>query len=109
VSRTFHDHLRSKQSQGQEHGHGHIHGHRSHDHGHGDGPQGDGPKNVADIVAHIGGLSIDTLESAFRSTGLLDQVNAKRVFSARKDEFLENAGTLAGTEFQFLIGSGRRM
>jgi len=47
-------------------------------------------------VPHIGGLSIERLEEAFNSTGLLDQIVVKKAFAAKK----------GGTEFDFVLANG---
>jgi hypothetical protein len=98
VSATFHNHRQPREGHGHERSHGHHHGH-IHDHEHRGGDQTTTSENVLHTVAHIGGLSVQTLESAFESTGLLDQVTAMKVFSEMKD----------GTEFSFVLASGRKM
>jgi hypothetical protein len=102
VSRTFH-------SDGHKHGHG-LSDHPSHDHGGHHGGRIDVSDNAPAIhtVAHIGGISVHALESAFNATGLLENVITKKAFSARRNEISERPGEQE-TEFQFVIGSGRRM
>ena len=86
----------------------HRHGAHSHSHpthGHGDSPsddqhwEGHTEKSLKEIVPHISGLSIEKLEEAFNTTGLLDQVVAKANFTAMKDEI----------EFSFVLASGRKV
>ena len=93
MSRTFHNHGRPKDDNGRGHGHGHGHSHEHAEH-----LKGPAKQSVIDTVAHIGGLSVQTLESAFTSTGLLEEVKAKKAFSGMKD----------GTEFSFIFASGTR-
>ena len=98
VSHTFHNHgHKDDHGHGHGHGQGHGHGHAyGHEHvGHLEGPA---KQSVIDTVAHIGGLSIGTLESAFKSTGLLEEVKAKTAFSGMKEK----------TEFSFVLASGRK-
>jgi len=49
-------------------------------------------------VPHIGGMSTEALEDAFRATGILKDANAKLAFKGMKD----------GTEFSFVLVQGRR-
>ena len=88
VSRKFHNHSHPK----HEHGHDHSHSHAEHLDGH-------TKQSVIDTVPHIGGLSIERLEQAFNSTGLLENVIAKKAFPTTKE----------GTDFDFVLASGRRM
>jgi hypothetical protein len=103
VSRTFH-------GDGHKHGHDHSDRPSHHDHGGHHRERTDDPDNAPAIhtVAHIGGISVHALESAFNATGVLENVIAKKAFSARRNEISEKPGRQE-TEFQFVIGSGRRM
>lgn len=118
VSHTFHNHVHLEEGQGNEERQGHAHdhgqhhdhsGHHPHHHGehHGERIDERTDASVIHTVAHIGGLSIQTLESTFNSTRLLEEIKAKKAFSARKNEVTEKHGT-EGTEFRFVIGIGRR-
>ena len=125
VSRTFHNHLHLEEdSQGHGHDHGRHHDHSSHHghdhgehhrheglhehHGHAERIQESADANVIHTVAHIGGISIQTLELAFNATGLLEDVVAKKAFSARRNEINEKTEQESETEFQFIIRSGMR-
>jgi hypothetical protein len=114
VSRTFHDHVRPEEGHGPEdtpgHKHGHVHSdHSSHDNGGHHGERIDDPSGILVLhtVAHIGGLSIHTLESAFKETEVFEDVIAKKAFSTMRNEVSDRPGQ-GETEFQFVIGSGRR-
>lgn len=106
VSRTFHDHVRAEEGHGHEHSHSHS-GQHPHEHGRHHHEQNTDNAPAKHTVAHIGGLSIKTLESAFNSTGLLENVVAMRAFSAKRREITDRP-KMEDTEFQFIIGSGRR-
>jgi hypothetical protein len=97
VSSRFHHHGHPKDG----HGHRQIHdGHaQEHNHHHAEHLDGHTMQNIIDIVPHIGGISIQRLEEAFNSTGLLNQVVAKKAFRAMKE----------GMEFEFVIGIGRKL
>lgn len=102
MSRQFHNHGHPKQVHGEgQHNHGHakyVHD-NDHNHGHTEHLEGHTKQSIIDTVPHIGGLSVERLEEAFNSNGLLDQVVAKEAFSAMKE----------GTEFSFVLARGRRM
>ena len=87
-----------------------FHGTHSHDHGHhgrhDDSVLHDGRQisrqeheHVIAGVAHLGGFSLERIQHAFKSTGLLGDISAKQAFTMEKD----------GIDFAFLIASGKRI
>jgi hypothetical protein len=90
VSGKFHSH--GHPSHAHNHGHEHNHSHAEHWEGH-------TKQSLIETVPHIGGLSIERLEKAFTSTRLLENVIVKNAFSAMKE----------GTDFDFVLATGRRM
>jgi SAM-dependent methyltransferase len=84
-----------------------FHGKHSHDHGHhGDSVLHDGRhiskqehEHVIAGVAHLGGFSLERIQDAFKSTGLLGDISAKQAFTMEKD----------GIDFAFLIASVKRI
>lgn len=90
---TFHNHGEPKEGHG--HGHGHEHGHK---HGHDGEVDGHTKQSIQETIPHIGGMGRELMEETFRATGLLENVSAKQVFTSMKD----------GTEFAFVLASGRR-
>ena len=99
VSGKFHSHghpSHGHPSHGHNYGHSHAH---EHNHSHAEHWEGHTKQSLIDTVPHIGGLSIERLEKAFTSTGLLENVVVKNVFPAMKE----------GTDFDFLLATGRRI
>jgi hypothetical protein len=81
ISHKFHNHLLPKEGE-------HHHGHQGHH----------APGKIGEIVPHIGGLSMEALEEAFKATGLLDEISVMKVFAADK----------AGVDYDFVLASGRK-
>jgi hypothetical protein len=54
---------------------------------------------VKEAVPHIGGMSLEVLENAFKSSGILKDVTAKPVFMFEKD----------GTDFTMALAQGTRI
>jgi len=98
ISHKFHHHLLPKEGEGHRHHHGHHH----HDHGHHcdhhESPE-QTEDTIAQLVPHIGGLSIASLEETFNSTGMLDEITAQKAFVGTKD----------GTDFDFVLATARRI
>jgi hypothetical protein len=74
------------------------HGHY-HDHNHADvATNGHTAQSVKDTVPHVEGVSAETLEGIFDSTGLLEDIWTKEAFKAEK----------LGTEYSFIMAGGKR-
>ena len=87
ISHKFHNHL--LRNEGESH-----HEHLGH-HGH---PGHHAPSQIEEIVPHIGGLSMENLEKAFKATGVLDEISVLKVFAANKE----------GIDYDFVLASGRK-